>query len=701
MSAAAVGPASVAARALACLDLTNLEADCDAAAVAALCQRAMTPHGPVAAVCIWPAFVAGAKAALAGTPVRVATVVNFPAGTAPVAAVEAETAAALADGADEIDLVVPWPAVAAGRPEAVTEMVAAIRAVSAGATLKTILETGELADPALIRVAAEAALAGGTDFLKTSTGKVKVNATPAAALILLEAIRASGRDDVGLKPAGGVRTTVDAGVYLGLCDAIMGPGWATPARFRIGASSVLTALLATLDGARGKAGRDGDAGGIGRLLMLPQEVIVRKRDGGTLPAEAIRDFIAGLTAGTVGEGQVAAFAMAVLFRGMDRGERVALTEAMRDSGTVMAWDLPGPVVDKHSTGGVGDTVSLMLAPALAACGAYVPMISGRGLGHTGGTLDKFDAIPGYVTQPDAETFRRVVAEVGCAIIGQTDDIAPADRRLYAIRDVTGTVESIDLITASILSKKLAAGLGGLVLDVKVGTGAFMATLDDARALARALVDVAKGAGCPTVALITDMNEPLATAAGNALEVAAAARFLRGDVIDGRLWDVTVALGGEALALGGLAGSPEEGAERIAAAFASGRAAERFDRMVAALGGPTDFLDRFESHLPGAPEIVDVIAGREGFIAAIDTRGLGLAVVELGGGRLRASDPVDHAVGLETLIGLGASVDADTPLARIHAADRDALALAEARVRAAYHIAETVPEVGPLVVERIA
>ena len=435
--------------------------------------------------------------------------------------------------------------------------------------------------------------------------------------------------------------------------------------------------------------------------MLPQEAIVLKRDGGTLPAEAIRGFVEGLTAGTVGEGQVAAFAMAVLLRGMDRAERVALTEAMRDSGSVLAWDLPGPVVDKHSTGGIGDTVSLMLAPALAACGAFVPMISGRGLGHTGGTLDKFDAIPGYVTQPDMATFRRVVAEVGCAIIGQTDDVAPADRRLYAIRDVTGTVESIDLITASILSKKLAAGLDALVLDVKVGTGAFMATLDEAQGLARALVDVANGAGCRTVALVTDMNEPLATAAGNALEVATAARFLRGDVIDGRLWDVTVGLGGEALALGGLAATAAEGVEQMAEAFASGRAAERFERMVAALGGPSDFLDRFESHLAGAPEIAEVTAGRDGFVGGIDTRALGLAVVELGGGRRRASEDIDHAVGLENLLGLGAIVEPDTPLARIHAADRAALRAAEARVRAAYGIAEAAPEVGPLIHDRIA
>jgi thymidine phosphorylase len=434
--------------------------------------------------------------------------------------------------------------------------------------------------------------------------------------------------------------------------------------------------------------------------MLPQEIIIAKRDGRRLTDDEIRFFVRGLTDETISEGQVAALAMAILLRGLDIDERVALTLAMRDSGRVLHWDLPGPVVDKHSTGGVGDNVSLMLAPALAACGAYVPMISGRGLGHTGGTLDKFDAIPGYVTQPDEATFRRVVADVGCAIIGQTPDIAPADRRLYAIRDVTGTVESIDLITASILSKKLAAGLDALVLDVKVGTGAFMASRDDALALASSLTDVANGAGCRTRALITDMNEPLASAAGNALEMANAARFLRGDAIDSRLWDVTVALGAELLALSGIARDQDDGADRMAMAFESGAAAERFDRMVAALGGPTDFLDRFETHLAAAPHVADVMAGRDGFVAGIDTRGLGLAVVELGGGRRRVTDTIDHAVGLETLAGLGLAVDPDTPLARVHAASEDALAAAVARVRAAYRLDDTPPEDGPLVLDRL-
>ena len=435
--------------------------------------------------------------------------------------------------------------------------------------------------------------------------------------------------------------------------------------------------------------------------MLPQEIIVGKRDGGELTGEQIRFMVAGLSDETISEGQVAAFAMAIFFRGMTTAERVALTLAMRDSGRVLDWDLPGPVVDKHSTGGVGDNVSLMLAPALAACGAYVPMISGRGLGHTGGTLDKFDAIPGYATQPDIATFRRVVAEAGCAIIGQTADIAPADRRFYGIRDVTGTVESIDLITASILSKKLAAGLDALVLDVKTGTGAFMARLEDAEALARALVEVAKGAGCPTSALVTDMNEPLASAAGNALEMANAARFLRMETVDARLWDVTVALGGALLVRAGLAANAAAGAEAMGEAFQSGRAAERFGRMVAALGGPADFLENFETHLREAAIVEDVLAGAEGFVTSIDTRALGLAVVELGGGRRRASDRIDHSVGLDQLAGLGLAVEADTPLARIHAADAASLEAARARLLAAYAIGPEAPETGPLIQDRIA
>jgi thymidine phosphorylase len=435
--------------------------------------------------------------------------------------------------------------------------------------------------------------------------------------------------------------------------------------------------------------------------MLPQEIIARKRDGARLSAAEIAFMVRGLTDETVTEGQVAAFAMATFFRGMDMDERVALTLAMRDSGTVIGWDLPGPVVDKHSTGGVGDNVSLMLAPALAACGAYVPMISGRGLGHTGGTLDKFDAIPGYRTAPDLDLLRQVTREVGCAVIGQTPEIAPADRRFYAIRDVTGTVESIDLITASILSKKLAAGLQALVLDVKVGTGAFMATPGDARALATSLVRVANGAGCRTAALVTDMNEPLASAAGNALEMANAIAFLKGEEIDGRLWDVTVALGGELLATCGAAADADDGRVRIVEAFQSGRAAERFSRMVVALGGPSDLLDRPHRHLASAPLVADILAPHPGIVTAIDARALGLAVVELGGGRRTPGDKIDHSVGLDRLAGIGAIADAHAPLARIHAASEKALAAARQRVLAAYVVGQAAPGLMPLVAERIA
>ncbi len=436
--------------------------------------------------------------------------------------------------------------------------------------------------------------------------------------------------------------------------------------------------------------------------MLPQELVRKKRDGGTLSAEELRVFINGLSDGSVTEGQVAALAMAVFFRGMTLDERVALTLAMRDSGRVLDWSgLGRPVVDKHSTGGIGDNVSLMLAPALAACGAVVPMISGRGLGHTGGTLDKLDSIPGYDTQPDHAQFRKVVAEVGCAVIGQTADLAPADKRFYAIRDVTGTVESLDLITASILSKKLAAGLDALVLDVKWGTGAFMSRLEEARALAESLVTVANGAGCRTTALLTDMNEPLASAAGNAVEVRNAVDFLTGRAIDNRLHDVTVALGAEVLLTAGLASDLTDGAERIRTAFDSGRAAEIFGRMVAALGGPADFVEKAELHLPRAPVERAVYPLEPGTVTSIDARAVGLAVIALGGGRRKTTDTIDPAVGFSDLAGVGHTVDTDAPLAIVHAASEDAAAAAGAALQAAYTVgaARDVPD-RPVVAGRI-
>ncbi len=421
--------------------------------------------------------------------------------------------------------------------------------------------------------------------------------------------------------------------------------------------------------------------------MLFQEIIRNKRDGAELAAEEIAAMVAGIASGEASEGQVAAFAMAVFFQGMTHAEAAALTLAMRDSGEVFDWDLPGPVVDKHSTGGVGDNVSLMLAPIVAACGGYVPMISGRGLGHTGGTLDKMDAIPGYTSQPDNALLRRVVSEVGCAIIGQTSALAPADKRFYATRDVTATVESVPLITASILSKKLAAGLGGLVMDVKSGNGAFMSSYEGALELAQSITGVAREAGLPCHALITDMNQPLASAAGNALEVANAVDFLTGAHRDARLEAVTLALAGEMLALTGLAENRGAGEAKARAALDSGKAAEVFGRMVSALGGPADFVDRPGKHLAAAKLVREVAAPESGHVAAIDTRAIGLAVVELGGGRRRADDAINPAVGLTGLVDLGEQVERGSPLCRIHA-DSEAQAVdAERQVLAAYRIGQ--------------
>jgi thymidine phosphorylase len=438
--------------------------------------------------------------------------------------------------------------------------------------------------------------------------------------------------------------------------------------------------------------------------FLPQEIIRRKRDGAALAEAEIAFFVRGLADGSIGEGQVAAFAMAVFFRGMSMAERVALTRAMAGSGTVIDWSglaLPGPVLDKHSTGGVGDNVSLMLAPLVAACGGVVPMISGRGLGHTGGTLDKLDSIPGYNTAPDLALFRRTVAEAGVAIIGQTADLAPADRRLYAIRDVTATVESIPLITASILSKKLAAGLQGLVMDVKFGSGAFMVEPAQARELAQSIVSVATGAGLPTVALLTDMNQVLGTTAGNALEVREAIEWLAGRDPDPRLDEIVLALGVEMLLLGRLAPDAAAARRQLVAAKESGAAAERFQRMVAALGGSADLVERPARHLPPAPIQHPVFADRSGYLAVKDVRAIGLAVLELGGGRRRVEDRIDHRVGLTEVLGLGEPVGPDRPLALIHAADEESAARAAATIRAAVRISDERPAPTPPIADRLA
>ena len=435
--------------------------------------------------------------------------------------------------------------------------------------------------------------------------------------------------------------------------------------------------------------------------MTPQEIIRAKRDGQILADADIASFIAGLTNDAVTEGQAAAFAMAVYFNGMNIRERVALTKAMRDSGTVLHWDdMPGPVLDKHSTGGVGDAVSLMLAPLIAACGGFVPMISGRGLGHTGGTYDKFESIPGYNTTPSTDEFRSVVRTVGCAVIGQTPDLAPADKRLYGIRDVTATVESIGLITASILSKKLAAGLQGLAMDVKCGNGAFMPTLPKARELARSIAKVATGAGLPTTALITDMDRPLADAAGNAVEMAYAVDYLTGVRREQRMHEVVMALCAEMLITGKLATSQKSARTKLQAALDSGAAAERFERMVAALDGPKNFIDDPWKHMKRAALQVAIAPLHSGAVTAIDTRAVGMVVVALGGGRTRPQDPVDHAVGLTSLAGVGDVVGPDRPLAIVHAQTDAQVAQVTDLLRAAYRIGGRAKPARAAVLDRI-
>ncbi|XDA97237.1 thymidine phosphorylase [Sulfitobacter sp. LCG007] len=434
--------------------------------------------------------------------------------------------------------------------------------------------------------------------------------------------------------------------------------------------------------------------------MSAQEILALLRRGEAPGAHHLDWMARGLADGSVSDAQAGAFAMGVCLVGLDPEARTALTLAMRDSGRVLSWDLDGPVLDKHSTGGVGDCVSLVLAPALAASGAYVPMISGRGLGHTGGTLDKLEAIPGVSTRIEEEQFRELVTRAGCAIVGATAEIAPADRRLYAVRDVTSTVDSLDLITASILSKKLAGGLDGLVLDVKVGSGAFMKDIPGARALARALVETANAAGCPASALVSDMSQPLAPALGNALEIEAVMRVLTcGE--RGALFDLTVTLGALLLARGGLAADEAAGARMISDAIGDGRAAERFGRMIAGLGGPVEFIDNWARFLPEATVIREVSARQSGTVTSIDGEALGLAVVGLGGGRMRETDGIDPAVGLAQVVRLGQRVEKGQPLARVHAARPDAADRAVARIRDAIAIGDEAVTPPELVHERIA
>ncbi len=439
--------------------------------------------------------------------------------------------------------------------------------------------------------------------------------------------------------------------------------------------------------------------------MLPQEIIRKKRDGQKLSAADIHEFITGVTSKQVSEGQVAAFCMATLLKGMTMEERVALTSSMAKSGTVMDWkseNLPGPILDKHSTGGIGDKVSLMLAPIIAACGGFVPMLSGRGLGHTGGTLDKMDAIPGYVSQPDTALFRKTVRSSGCAIIGATPDLAPADRIIYSIRDVTGTVESLDLITASILSKKLAAGLDGLVMDVKFGTGAFMEKYDDAKALAESIVHVANGAGLPTVGLLTDMNQVLGRTAGNAVEVVEAIEYLQNKNIDARLHEVNISLTAELLVLGRLAKDVAEARAKIEAVIKNGKAAEHFAKMVAELGGPADLMDNPAKYLKRAAVVKDFFPAKKGRVSAIDARAIGIGIVELGGGRAKPTDGIDHAVGLTQVAQIGEETGQGArPLATIHAKDEASWQKMAASLEAAVTVSEAANTQEQLIRHRVA
>lgn len=435
--------------------------------------------------------------------------------------------------------------------------------------------------------------------------------------------------------------------------------------------------------------------------MLPQEIIRKKRNFQTLDKSEIEFFIQGITDGTIADAQAAALTMAIFLNGFNQDETIALTLSMRDSGDVLNWkQIHGPIIDKHSSGGVGDKVSLMLAPMLAACGGFVPMISGRGLGHTGGTLDKFDSITGYQTHPSNELFAQTVAEVGCAIIGQTSNLAPADKKIYAIRDVCGTVESIPLITASILSKKLAAGLDCLVMDLKCGNGAFMDNLDDARALAQSIVKVANGAGTKTTAVLTDMNQVLGHTAGNAVEMFEAVEYLKGNNVDPRLHEVTMELCAELLVSANLAPDLAFAKTQLQKALDSGLALEIFARMVSKLGGPQDFCDNPTRYLPQASIIRPVFSPKAGYVSQMQTRDIGLSIIGLKGGRTHPDQKLDYATGFSGFCQIGDYVDEQKPLAYVHAQTEDDFARTSAELQKLIKISDQKPQMNKTIIEKI-
>ncbi len=436
------------------------------------------------------------------------------------------------------------------------------------------------------------------------------------------------------------------------------------------------------------------------MTFLPQEIIKNKRDGRELSTEEINFFVKGITNNSISEAQIAAMTMAIYFQQMTVAECRTLTAAMTSSGDVLDWHhakLNGPVLDKHSTGGVGDKISLMLAPIVAACGGYVPMISGRGLGHTGGTLDKLESIPGYNTQIETNQFQKIVADLGCSIIGQTAHLAPADKRIYATRDITATVDSIPLITASILSKKLAAGLDALVMDVKCGSGAFACDYTMAKDLATSIVKVST---IPTRALITDMNQVIGHTAGHSLEVQEAIDYLIQPPNDLALNELVVNLAAEMLLIGKLAGDSNDAKSQVFNAISSGRAAEKFAQMVAAHGGPKDLMERPNKYLPQADLVEPVFAAQQGYISEIDCRRLGLSIIDLGGGRTHSEAKIDWAVGYSQVLKIGAQVDTQTPIAMVHASSQDALLRAKKNLRACFSIQAKQPAIPEALIDRL-
>ncbi len=424
--------------------------------------------------------------------------------------------------------------------------------------------------------------------------------------------------------------------------------------------------------------------------MFPQEIIIKKRDNRILNKDEINFFINGVANGSISDCQIGAFTMAVFLNSLEEQELVNLTLAMRDSGNVLKWNLDAPIIDKHSTGGVGDKLSLMLAPILACFPAYIPMLAGRGLGHTGGTLDKLDSIPGYTTSVSPDKFQQTVKNVGCAIVGQTADLAPADKKMYAIRDVSGTVESIPLITASILSKKLAAGLEYLVMDIKCGNGAFMKDYESSKLLAETIVKTANNAGTKTSAVLTDMNSVLGTTVGNSLELIEAVKYLKDENRNLRVDMITKELASELLVNANIVSDKETAKKLIEEKIISGQALEKFAKMVFALGGPIDFCEKYTEYLSIAPIKRPLFAQKQGYISSIDTYKIGMALIALKGGRTAPTQQINHTTGFTDFCQIGDFIDNQTPLATIHAQTEEDYLKASEMLLEAINITDTKP-----------